>query len=790
MGNSKITESKITIDVLEQWKENYAKRVSLTRTTVRKNVNSTINTMFHTNRDECFILVDEFLSTNPLKNNDYVKYMSCYISEGKKLNPKFFRNDLYKLEEYYSKYDEIKKNGIKFNPFNLLNYKNYVVFMVLKLKGEYDETDDLLFNVQTIDNREYNPLTKIPSVLRGELPFDVKEYDIVRAFPSFIDIELGKDYKDSVYESIDKKTFAVLLNANNSNPFINLNSIREKLSLVYGDDVEKVLTDERFNKKGQAFLDFSKYEKHYIERFVKENNIDNYVRLHDGVFVLSDSDCDKLNFDNIEFSIKECIKPNIENDICNFYDIDDNGKVITTRYKYADFFIQEKFLRISTADDKIQLLHDSNNVVNFFNHKTDTVSFLESNINEPIRYRNAIREIIAKECNSAINNSFNLMPSTELVYYSDSYKTFGLPFENGFFYFNGKLDTRKIDSKCYSEVDGFFSPHKIQTRKFSYTDEIGMFEKFMTRASIGREIADSPDTINISKEFQKMFGYLCHSFKVQTMSPCIIFTDEDANDENRNGGRGKTMITNAIAEVQTVMIKGGKEFDTNYTHVFADLERKHNVYIIDDVPAAFNYDDLYTNILGSINCQRKGSKAELIEFEQSPKFVITTNWVVRYDKKNSSTNRRFLEYKFSDYYNQSKTPLEDFGCTFFQDWDEMEWNRFYSFVFRCVSLFFSEGLQQIQYNKDKDNYLAYFNNTAMEQEFERIIELLLENNSEFIVRDFLSIYNESPLRNEKLFSIKNVKKLIDVWLLRNQFDNPDRTINYQQSGRKWVVNRK
>ena len=31
-------------------------------------------------------------------------------------------------------------------------------------------------------------------------------------------------------------------------------------------------TDKRFNNKGQAFLDFSKYEKDYIERFAKENN--------------------------------------------------------------------------------------------------------------------------------------------------------------------------------------------------------------------------------------------------------------------------------------------------------------------------------------------------------------------------------------------------------------------------------------------------------------------------------------------------------------------------------------
>ena len=790
MGNGKITTvSKITIDVLEQWKENYAKRISLSRTTSSKNNNSTINMMFHTKRDECFLLVEEFLKTNPLKNNDYVKYMSCYINEGKKLNPKFFRNDISKLEEYYSKYDEAKKNGIIFNPFNWLNYKNYVVFMVLKLKGEYIETDDLLFNVQTIDHREYNPLTKIPSVLRGELPFEVKEYDIVRAFPSFIDIELDKEFKDHIYESIDKKTFAVLLNSNKTNSLNDLNTLRAKLNVVYGDYADKVLTDKRFNNKGQAFLDFSKYEKDYVERFVKENNIDNYVRLHDGVYVLSDYDCDKLKFENIEFSIKECIRPTIENDICNFYDIDDSGKVITSRHKYADFFIQEKFKRISTQDDKIQLLHDSNNVISLFNHKTDTVSFLESNINEPTKFRDMIRESIAKESNTAINNSFNLIPSTKLVYYSDSKTTFGLPFKNGFIHFESNIGLRKLESKNYSEVEGFFAPHKIQTRKFTYTDEIGMFEKFMTRVAIGREIADSPDSINITKEFQKMFGYLCHSFKDQTMSPCIIFTDEGANDENRNGGRGKTMITKALAEVQTVMLKGGKEFDANYTHVFADLDRKHNVYIIDDVPAAFNYDDLYTIILGGINCQRKGSKAELIEFEQTPKFVITTNWVVRYDEKNSSTNRRFLEYKFSDYYNQSKTPLDDFGCTFFQDWDQMEWNRFYSFVFRCVSLFISEGLKQIQYNKDRDNFLAYFNNTAMLQEFERIIWLLIDNNSEFIVRDFLSIYNESPLRQEKLFSIRNVKKLIDVWILSNQFDNPDITINYQQSGRKWIINK-
>jgi hypothetical protein len=453
---------------------------------------------------------------------------------------------------------------------------------------------------------------------------------------------------------------------------------------------------------------------------------------------------------------------------------------------YADFFIQEKFKRISTPDDKILLLVDTNNVVEFFNHQTNIVSFLASNINECGADFDNVRETIARECNSKIYPSYKLIPPTELLYYSDNKNTFGLPFKNGFFYFNG--DDGEIMSKEYTDVEGFFSPHKIQSREFVYTDEVGMFEQFLTRVAIGRKVADSTDTKVTNSEFQKMFGYLCHTYKSQTNSPCIIFTDLNANDENRNGGRGKTIVTKAIREILTTMLKGGNEFDASYTHVFADLEKKHKVYIIDDVPAGFKYDDLYTNILGSINCQRKGSKAELIEFEHSPKFVITTNWVVRYDEKNASTNRRFLEYKFLDYYNQNHTPKDDFSCTFFEDWNAEEWSKFYSFAFRCVKLYLADGLQQIPYNKVNDNYLASFNNITMTDEFERIMTILFETKIQFGVIDFLSIYFDiyNPLRFEKFFHSKNVRKLIDVWLSKNFNEPIARGWKFSTDKKKWI----
>ena len=260
MNNSNPQTTKNSIDVLAKWKVDFTEAVKSKNNSnkIAFKFSDAVNiNNFKSPREECFIHVDEFLNSNPLRNNDYSKYVSCYIEEDKKLNVKFFRNDTEKLNEYYSKVDVSKKQGIKYNPFNELAYKNYVLYMVLKLKGEYLNSDDILFNVEVKDNREYNPLTKIPSVLRGELPFDVKEYDIIRAFPTFIDIELDTNHRKIIYEKIDKKTFAILLNSNKSNPNIDIKSLRKSLSVVYGDKANKVMTDDRFETKGKAFLDFS-----------------------------------------------------------------------------------------------------------------------------------------------------------------------------------------------------------------------------------------------------------------------------------------------------------------------------------------------------------------------------------------------------------------------------------------------------------------------------------------------------------------------------------------------------
>lgn len=46
----------------------------------------------------------------------------------------------------------------------------------------------------------------------------------------------------------------------------------------------------------------------------------------------------------------------------------------------------------------------------------------------------------------------------------------------------------------------------------------------------------------------------------------------------------------------------------------------------------------------------------VIPFKETPKFLFTTNFAFRYNKNDSSTNRRFNEYKLTNYWSYERQP--------------------------------------------------------------------------------------------------------------------------------------
>ena len=102
-----------------------------------------------------------------------------------------------------------------------------------------------------------------------------------------------------------------------------------------------------------------------------------------------------------------------------------------------------------------------------------------------------------------------------------------------------------------------------------------------------------------------------------------------------------------------------------------------------------------------------------------------------------------------------------------------------------------KGIIKTQYDKAGDNYKAYFNNDAIFSEFHRIINQFVDDPfcTEFTVSDFLNVYNDTfnPLRFEKMFTIRNTKRLIDAWVGKFNSESIDFGIEYTNR-RKWVKN--
>lgn len=707
---------------------------------------------YATELDKVFLSYIDFIDSKPL-DNDYYKFVNSY-KQGKKLDVKYFRHNVDKLHDYYKKVDE----NPEFTPFSQSMYESYVLFMMLKLKGVYNPEYDADFGVKIVGSREYNPLTSIPSVLRGELPFKIKEYDIAQAYPTFVFNELGIKPFD-VYSLIEKRTFNILLNTHKDVKNATIEAVRSQLEPIYKDRVNEVITEDRFNEKGRLFEDLAKHEKTAIENFVHFNNLDNFVRLHDGVVTASNIECEALDFGNVKFKIKTFEVPIIDSEIVNFYK---DGK--TSPSMYAKFLEQEKFIRVTReGDDSVLILKNEGKIIAPFNHRTDLVPFLKDNINE--FDTSFIEDKLAKDSVSVIQSSLLLLKPIELKYHKDTKTTTDIPFKNGIV----RITADKMEIISYDKIVGFFPKHSTQKHEISIdTETESDFKKFLQFAS-GKENFPA---------FCSMFGYLISNFKNPALNPAIILSDEGADGEIRAGGRGKSKVQEALSYFRPSITKGGRAYDPNYTHVHGDLKREHDLYFIDDVPCNFNYNDLYTNITGSIDAQRKGTVAETISFEDAPKFVVTTNWVVRHSKEATSTNRRFREYKFTDFFNMNNTPEQVLGRLMFIGWNADDWNSFYNFGFYCVQQFLKHGLSAIEYNKDEDNFRAVFNNDVMFEEMERFFDT---RPIEFSVSDFLSFHTTNEMfRLRSLFNHKNAKECINTFIAYEKWN-----YKYNKQWKKW-----
>ena len=186
-------------------------------------------------------------------------------------------------------------------------------------------------------------------------------------------------------------------------------------------------------------------------------------------------------------------------------------------------------------------------------------------------------------------------------------------------------------------------------------------------------------------------GYMMMDCKDKANARAVIAMDGKQSEVGASNGRsGKSLVGEAFKQVRkTVVINGKNSEMAKDNFLWDEVTEKTRLVFIDDVRAGFDLEFLFANITGDWTVNYKGGRRCTFPFTRSPKIYITTNHAIKGD--GSSFRARQWVIAFSDYYNDTFSPLDDFGQLFFDEWDFEQWNLFWNLLATCVQIYLRHG---------------------------------------------------------------------------------------------------
>jgi hypothetical protein len=383
----------------------------------------------------------------------------------------------------------------------------------------------------------------------------------------------------------------------------------------------------------------------------------------------------EFNKKDIEKCIDE-IKEDISVD--DFWYYNDKGKINLSPHKYK-FWLQQ------------------NNFFKYFPTDTNTFTFIkiEQNLVEETsekRIKDFVLENLMKRedigfspydymasCPKYFQTDFlSFLESSEVKIKEDTQNECFLYFKNCVV----KVADESIEKIDYIDLDGYVWKRQIIDRDYIKADHHqSVFRKFIWLIS-----GQDAEKYN---SFKSVIGYLLHSFKTSANNKAIIFNDETIS-ENPNGGSGKGLFWNALAQMKKVSSIDGKTFEFTKSFPYQTVSTDTQILVFDDVKKNFNFESLFSLITEGITLEYKGQDAIKLPVQKSPKILITTNYTV--GGVGGSFERRKFEVEMADYFSYKHTPLDEFGHLLFDEWSDAEWSMFDNYMLQCVQYYLLNGL--------------------------------------------------------------------------------------------------
>ena len=310
-----------------------------------------------------------------------------------------------------------------------------------------------------------------------------------------------------------------------------------------------------------------------------------------------------------------------------------------------------------------------------------------------------------------------------------------------------KVYKEKIETINYIDLDGYVWKDRVINRDFYISNNTANdFQQFIYN------VAGNNET-NI-KSFESTLGYLCHSYKNKGYSPAVILNDEIIS-ENPEGGTGKGLIVTALSNLKKVTTIDGKSFDKNKSFAYQIVTTSTQILVFDDVKKKFDFEGLFSLITEGITLEKKNKDAIKLDFYQSPKILITTNYAI--NGKGNSHDRRKWELELAQHYSMKHTPIDDFGKLLFDDWNKEDWLAFDNYMVKNLQLFLKEDFTTPEFKNLKTR--KFINATSFE-----FCEWMEDEENTLIKQERVS---KADLFNAFIEDYTDYKK----WLRKKTFQN-------------------
>lgn len=364
--------------------------------------------------------------------------------------------------------------------------------------------------------------------------------------------------------------------------------------------------------------------------------------------------------------------PNFE-----LYYRDGKGKVEADRVNIISFLTTRGFFLYRTSVNKHIFIRIMDNIVCEVGKKDLVDEILDFVHDHESR---VVYEAFLKNVTKFFNDEFlRVLPAKQVVFRRDRKDAMQFYYQNCIV----KITANKVTTHPYTELDGYIWESQILDRSYApgmnVTDSD--FKKFCFN------IANQDD--NRYASICSVIGFLIHNFKSPANCPAIILNDEVISD-HPEGGTGKGILLKAVEQFLTTVTIEGKTFNFDKNFVYQAVNSDTKLLSFQDVNKSFDFERLFSVLTDGINVEKKGLQSVHYSFYDTPKIAITTNYAIK-GAGNSHERRRF-EIEISQYYNKTRTPLDEFKKMMFVEWDDTEFLAFDAFIIECCQFYLNNGL--------------------------------------------------------------------------------------------------